>query len=85
MIAVGQHLLTFVLGANHSTNAHEVKQYVDALCAKPFRVLNLLEIVSALGTKPAYHALAGIVAIQAKKEMADKAHQRQKFYNSFST
>ena len=70
MIAVGQHLLTFVLGANHSTNAHEVKQYVDALCAKPFRVLNLLEIVSAL---------------QAKKEMADKPHQRQKFYNSFST
>lgn len=76
--AVGQRLLTFVLGANHSINALEVKQYVDALCAKPFRVLNLLEIVSVLGTRPAYHALAGIVAIQAKKviELEDEVDHR---------
>ncbi len=76
--AIGQRLLTFVLGANHLTNAQEVKKYVDALGTKPFRLPNLLEIVAVLGARPAYHALAGMVAIQAKRliELEDEVDHR---------
>ena len=64
--AVGQRLLTLALSANSSTNGQEVKQYVDALGVKPSRLPNLLEVVAILGARPAYHALAGTVAVQTK-------------------
>lgn len=76
--AVGQRLLTLVLGANHLSNAHEVKRYVDTLGSKPFRVPNLLEIVAVLSARPMYHALAGTVAIQVKRliELEDEVDYR---------
>lgn len=64
--AVGERLLALALAANNEFPASEVAAYIDAACEPDTTPLpNLIALVALLASRPAFHAMAGALAIKA--------------------
>lgn len=77
--AVGERLLTLALGSDCTLEAAEVQRYADAVsCDKLVAIPSVIEVVGILAARPAFQALAGIVAVRARAaiEREDEVDQR---------
>jgi hypothetical protein len=78
--AVGERLLAIALAANDAFPAGEVAAYIDAASEPDSTPLSsLIELVALLASRPAFHAMAGALAIKAsaatekQQDVADRA------------
>lgn len=81
--AVGERLLTLALSADHNFDAAEVQRYTEAISGEgTVAVSSVIEVAGILATRPAFQALAGAVAVQAKAaiEREDEVDQRASYF-----
>ena len=81
--SVGERLLTLALSADHNFDAAEVQRYAHAISGEGMvAVSSIIEVVGILAARPAFQALAGAVAVQAKAaiEHEDEVDQRASYF-----